>query len=95
MTKLLSIGAGKQEITKAASLQAEPVRAIYYGVFFRDRNGRPQVATDNFYDQRADAERFVDIHAACKPKGTNTDCVVGTLSLPVSAEETGKCLAGI
>jgi hypothetical protein len=89
--KLLSIDARKPEIAEVDSPKAEPEYAIYYGVFLRDRNGRPQLATDNFYDERKRAERFLELHKACKAEGTKTVCFIGTLSVPVSAEEAGKC----
>jgi hypothetical protein len=91
--KLLSVDAGKPEIAKVDSPQAEPecAIAIYYGVLFRDRNGSPQLATDNFYDERKRAEKFIELHKACKAEDTKTDCFIGTLSVPVSAEEAAKC----
>jgi hypothetical protein len=92
--KLLSIKTGKPELSKLRPLQAEPARAIYYGVFFRDHDGMPQLATDSFYAERKCAERFIALHALCKAEGTKTDCFIATLSVPVSAAEKGECLAG-
>jgi hypothetical protein len=85
--ELLSIEAGKPEVVDFERPQAEPMRAIYYGVFFRDRNGGLQVATDNFYVERKRAERFIELYKACKADGAKTDYFIATLSVPVSAEE--------
>ena len=93
MDELLSVDAGKPEISKVDYPQAEPGSTIYYGVFFRDRNGRPQLATDNFYDERKRAEWFVELYKTCKSEDMKTDCFIGTLSVPVSAEEAGKCVS--
>jgi hypothetical protein len=85
--ELLSMGAGKPDIAKFENAQVEPRRAIYYGVFFRGHNGRPQAATDNFYAERERAEKFLELYEACKAEGAKTDCFIGALSVPVSAEE--------
>ena len=90
MGELVSID-GKPEIVDFECSQVEPTRAIYYGVFFRDRNGRPQAATDHFYADRKDAERFIALYKACKAEGAKTECFIATVSVPVSAEEAGKC----
>jgi hypothetical protein len=85
--ELLSIKAGKSEIVDSRCLQVEPIRAVYYGVFFRDCSGRLQVATDNFYAERKRAEMFIELYGACRAEGTKTEYFIGTLSVPVSAEE--------
>lgn len=91
MGELLSIEAGKLEIVDAERrLQVEPVRAIYYGVFFRDCSGKLQVATDNFYAERKRAEMFIRLYGACRAEGTKTEYFIGTLSVPASAEEQAK-----
>jgi hypothetical protein len=74
--ELLSIDAGEPEAGSAP--------AIYYGVFFRDRNGVLQSAIDNFYRERTWPERFVEVHKACKVEGSKTDCFIATLSVPAS-----------
>ena len=92
---LLSIDAGKRELVKFECPQPEPTRAIYYGVFFRDGNGRPQIATDSFYAERKRAEGVIERFRVGKVKGMGTDYFIATLSVPVSAKEAGKCSARI
>lgn len=87
MGELLSIDGGKPGIVYSECSQAALTRVTYYGVFFRDRKGRLQVATDNFYAERKQAERFIELYEACRAEGTKTDYFVGALSVPASAEE--------
>lgn len=90
MGELLSISTGEPQIEYS---QGEPTRAIYYGVFFRDRNGKLQAATDNFYAERKRVERLIELYKACRAEETKTACFIGTLSVPASAEEVGKCVS--
>jgi hypothetical protein len=64
-----------------------PTRAIYYGIFFRDRDGKLQLATDNFHADRKDAEKSIQLYRAAKAEGTATEYFIGALSVPVSAKE--------
>lgn len=91
MGKLLGIDAGKRKIVKLAYPYAEPTRAIYYGVFFRDRNGGLQAVTGNFCAERKRAEAFIEQR---KAEGTKTDYFIATLSVPVSALEAGNARPG-
>lgn len=90
MGELLSIKAGKLDVVDSGNIQAEPTRAIYYGVFFRDGTGKLLAATDNFYPERQRAEMFIRLYGACRAEGTKTEYFIGTLSVPVSAEEVAN-----
>jgi hypothetical protein len=84
VSELLGNDARKREIVESEYPHAEPTRAIYFGVFFRDLDSRLRVATDNFYAQRKLAELFIELR---KPE--DIDYFIVALSVPVSAEETG------
>lgn len=87
MGKLLSFDGRQPELVSSECAQSEPMRAIYYGVFFRDRNGRLQLVTDNFYAERGRAEMFVELYERCRAEGMTTHYFVGTLSVPASEKE--------
>lgn len=76
MGDVLSVEAGIPRV--------EPKRAIHYGVFFRDCDGKLQVAIDSLCAERRRAEMFIDLR---KAEGVKIDYFVVTLSVPASAEE--------
>lgn len=71
-------------LCEALDKQAEPSRAIYYGVFFRNRNGIPRVATDQFWAEQKHAEMYIELSRA---QGDTTKLFIGILSVPVSEVE--------
>ena len=87
MGKLLSIEIGPERA------RGESTRATYYGIFFRDRNGKLQVSTGNFYAERERAEKLIAQYRACVTDGMRTDYFIGALSVPVLAEEQAKCVS--
>lgn len=88
MGKLLSIDTEKREIANVEDFQAEPTRAIYYGVFFRGRDGTPQSATKDLHAECGNAEGLM---ARRKAEDMQTEYFVAPVSVPISEKEAGKC----